>query len=262
MDIDSRLREAGQRWRASQGPSLEHPSPASLEDDAPTRKWWKGLVPLAAAAAAAGIIFGIVSLHGASTNGQQVPAGTTTHPSLVTSPLPKPSTSTSPHPSSTVTAPPAAACVGSQLRPSLGTSGAAAGTGIVQVLLRNVSGERCYLGGVFAFQGVKAAGATVRLVFPGDSATAFPSPVVPGNVEPGDFGAFWVTTWLNAGLPGFGVGAPHTPSCQVGVQYASLVIEFSLKEHVEMPWPSDLSKGCLAGESPAGPFPQPIPSIP
>jgi negative regulator of sigma E activity len=88
MDIDSRLREAGQRWRASQGPSLEHPSPASLEDDAPTRKWWKGLVPLAAAAAAAGIIFGIVSLHGASTNGQQVPAGTTTHPSLVTSPLP------------------------------------------------------------------------------------------------------------------------------------------------------------------------------
>ena len=119
MDIDSRLREAGQRWRASQGPSLEHPSPASLEDDAPTRKWWKGLVPLAAAAAAAGIIFGIVSLHGASTNGQQVPAGTTTHPSLVTSPLPKPSTSTSPHPSSTVTAPPAAACVGSQLRPSL-----------------------------------------------------------------------------------------------------------------------------------------------
>ena len=69
MDIDSRLREAGQRWRASQGPSLEHPSPASLEDDAPTRKWWKGLVPLAAAAAAAGIIFGIVSLHGATTGG-------------------------------------------------------------------------------------------------------------------------------------------------------------------------------------------------
>ena len=96
----------------------------------------------------------------------------------------------------------------------------------------------------------------MRLVFPGDSATAYPSPVVPGNVEPGDSGAFWVTTWLNAGLPGF-----HTRGV-ANLHYASLVIEFSLKEHVEMPWPSDLSKGCLAGESPAGPFPQPIPSIP
>ena len=249
MDIDSRLREAGQRWRASQGPALEHPSPASLEDDAPTRKWRKGLVPLAAAAAAAGIIFGIVSLQGASTNGQQVPAGTaTTHPSSVTSPVPKPSTSTSPHPSSTAAAPPAAACVGSQLRPSLGTSGAAAGTGIVQVLLRNVSGERCYLGGVFPLQGVKAAGATARLVFPGDSATAYPNPVVPGNVEPGDSGAFWLTTELNG--------------CQRGTRFAQLVIELSPTQHVQMPWPLDIFNGCLLAESAAGPFPQPIPSIP
>jgi len=248
MDIDSRLREAGQRWRESQGPALEHPSPVSLEDDAPRHKWRKGLIPLAAAAAAAGIVFGIVSLHGATTNGLQVPAGTmTTHPSSVTSPLPKPSTSTSPHPSSTVTAPPAAACVGSQLRPSLGTSGAAAGTGIVQVLLRNVSGAPCHLGGVFPLQGVKAAGATVRLVFPGPSETAYPSPVMPGNVDPGGSGAFWLTTELNG--------------CQRGARFAQLVIELSPKQHVQMPWPLDISNGCLLAESAAGPFPQPIPSI-
>lgn len=249
MDIDSRLREAGQRWRASQGPELEHPRPASLEDDAPTGKRRKGLVPLAAAAAAAGIIFGIVSLQGASTNGQQVPAGTaTTHPSSVTSPLPKPSTSTSPHPSSTVTAPPAPACVGSQLRPSLGTTGPALGTGHTQILLKNVSGQRCYLGGVLPLQGVAASGTMTRLVFPGDSATSYPSPVVPGNVAPGGFGAFWVSTQLNG--------------CANGARFASLVIELSPQQHVQMPWPTYMSHGCLAAESAAGPFPQPIPSIP
>jgi hypothetical protein len=261
MDIDRRLHEAGERWRESQGPSLEHPGPASLEVDAPTPKWRKGLVPLAAAAATAGIAFGIVSLHGATTGGHEVPAGSITTPSLVvTSSQPKPSTSS--QPSNTVTAPPAAACVGSQLRPSVGTSGAAAGTGIVQVLLHNISGQACHLGGVFPLQGVKASGTTTRLVFPGDSATAFPSPVAPGNVAPADFGAFWVSNDLNAGQPGYAVGAPLGNRCQVGVRYASLVIELSPREHVQMPWPIDMSKGCLAAESAAGPFPQPIPSIP
>lgn len=261
MDIDRRLHEAGERWRESQGPSLEHPAPVRLEDDAPTPKWRKGLVPLAAAAATAGIAFGIVSLHGATTGGHEVPAGSITTPSLVvTSSPPKPSTSS--QPSNPVTAPPAAACVGSQLRPSVGTSGAAAGAGNTQILLRNVSGQGCYLAGVFPLQGVKASGTTTRLVFPGDSADAFPSPVVPGNLAPGDFGAFWVSNYLNAGQPGDAVGTPPGNRCQVGVRYASLVIELSPKEHVQMPWPIDLSKGCLFSESAAGPFPQPIPSIP
>ncbi len=260
MDIDRRLHEAGQRWRESQGPALLPPSLGSSGDNARTRQWRKGLAPVAAAVAAAGIVFGIVSLRGATTGGQQVPAGImTTHPPSVSYPLPKPSTATAPQPSNTVTAPPprAAACVGSQMRPSLGRSGPAAGTGHTQILLQNVSGQSCYLGGVFPLQGISASGTTTRLVFPGDSATAFPSPVVPGNVAPGDFGAFWVSNYLNAGQPGDAVGAPPGNRCQVGVRYASFVIEFSPKEHVQMPWPTYMSNGCLAAESAAGPMTPP-----
>ena len=122
------------------------------------------------------------------------------------------------------------------------------GTGHTQVLLQNVSGQRCYLGGVFPLQGVTASGTATRLVFPGDSATSYPSPVVPGNVAPGGFGAFWVSTQLNG--------------CANGARFASLVIELSPQQHVQMPWPTYMSHGCLAAESAAGPFPQPIPTIP
>lgn len=273
MDIDRRLHEAGQRWRESQEPALQPPSAARLGEAAPPRQWRKGLAPMAAAAAVAAIIFGFVSVHGATTGAPQLPAGS------VTTPVPSVS-STSTEPSTLaaraaaaavaaaetaraaraaadaemarrlhkVTSPPAAACVASQLRPSLGRAGAAAGTGIVQVLLKNVSAERCYLGGLLPLQGVTTSGTSSPLIFPGDSATAYPSPVVPGNVEPGNLGAFWVTTQLNG--------------CQKGTRFAQLVIELSPKEHVQMPWLTDMSSGCLFSESPAGPFPQPIPTIP
>jgi hypothetical protein len=254
MDIDRRLHEAGQRWRESQGPALRPPSPGDVAEDAPPRRWRKGLAPLAAAAAVAAvaaIVFAIVGLHGTATNGQQVPVGAlTTHPPSVTSSVPKPSTSTSSQPSNAVTAPPAraAACLGSQLRPSLGASGPAGGAGHTQILLQNVSGQACHLGGVLPLQGVYASGTTTRLVFPGPSNTAYPSPVAPGTVAAGDFGALWVSTQLNG--------------CPNGARFASLDIELSAQQHVQMPWPVDLSNGCLAAESAAGPFPQPTASIP
>jgi len=272
MDIDRRLHEAGQRWRESQGPALQPPSAASLREAAPPHKWRKGLAPMAAAAAVAAIIFGFVSVHGATTGSRPLPAGSVTTPSpSVSSTSTEPSTSAARAAAAAVaaaeaarqravaeaeiarrlhkvTSPPAADCVASQLRPSLGSAGAAAGTGIIQILLQNVSAERCYLGGLLPLQGVTASGTSSRLIFPGDSATAYPSPVVPGNVEPGNVGAFWVTTELNG--------------CQRGTRFAQLVIELSPKEHVQMPWLTDMSSGCLFAESAAGPFPQPIPTIP
>lgn len=273
MDIDRRLHEAGQRWRESQGPALQPPSAASLGEAAPPRQWRRGLAPMAAAAAVAVIILGLVSLHGATTGSRPLPAGSVTTPTpSVSSTSTKPSTSAARAAAAavaaaeaararaaaeaeiarrlpnTVTAPPAAACVGSQLRPSLGTAGPAMGTGHTQVLLQNVSGQGCHLGGVFPLQGVTTSGTATRLVFPGDSATSYPSPVVPGNVAPRGFGAFWVTTQLNG--------------CPNGARFASLVIELSPQQHVQMPWPTYMSNGCLAAESAAGPFPQPIPSIP
>lgn len=80
MDIDRRLHEAGQRWRESQGPALQPPSAASLREAAPPHQWRKGLAPMAAAAAVAAIIFGFVSVHGATTGAQQLPAGSVTTP--------------------------------------------------------------------------------------------------------------------------------------------------------------------------------------
>lgn len=176
--------------------------------------------------------------------------------------VPGSSTSTAPQLSNTVTAAPAKACFGSQLRPSLGVAGPALGTGHTQILLKNVGGQPCYLGGLFPLRGVYASGTSTRLVFPGDSASAFPSPVVPGNLAPGHFGAFWVSTMLNAGQPGFAVGAPRKTGCHIGVHYESLVIEISPNALLKMAWPTYLSNGCLDAESSAGPFPQPIPSIP
>jgi hypothetical protein len=72
MDIDRRLHEAGQRWRESQGPALQPPSPASLRQAAPPRLWRKGLAAMAAAAAVAAIIFGFVTLHGATTASEAI----------------------------------------------------------------------------------------------------------------------------------------------------------------------------------------------
>jgi len=404
MDIDDRLRAAGQHWRDSQEPALPPPSLESSGENVPRRRWRRGLVPVAASAAAAGIVFAIASLHGATTGSQEVPAGTTNRPSasnpastgpavaacgaaqlsgktvrsvgqasqsmdevvltnvgsqpcrlegypkleawgplgagpsaklnislthggnyftsdpgpttvdiaagqsawfavstasaygseivvvdrvsIVIGPttgsgsghvdvavgmgasfppgqaipvtvsafaggipqVPGSSTSTTPQPSNTVTAPPATACISSQLLPSLGVAGPAAGTGHTQILLKNVSGQSCYLGGVLPLQGIAASGKLTRLVFPGDSATSYPSPVVPGDVAPGHFGAFWVSTQLNG--------------CPNGVRYAALLIEFTPREQIKIPWPMNLSNGCLSTESAAGPFPQPIPSIP
>ena len=88
MDIDSRLREAGQSWRESQGPSLQTPDLASLVEDHPLRgsraaSRWRRLVPVAAAVAAAMIVVAMVSLPGARTPARQT-AGKQVPPNLVT----------------------------------------------------------------------------------------------------------------------------------------------------------------------------------
>lgn len=66
MDIEDRLHEAGQRWRESQGPALKPPNLADSTEKVYPR-WRHGLIPLAAAAAAAAIAIGFVSLHGQNT---------------------------------------------------------------------------------------------------------------------------------------------------------------------------------------------------
>jgi hypothetical protein len=171
MEIDRRLHEAGQSWRESQGPPFLPPGLGPSQAGAPRGQWRKGLAPVAAAAAVAGIALGVVNLQGGPAGHKDQFAGTVATPSA---PVSASSTATSAQPSSTGTATSAGAvtCLASQIRPSLGDAGPAAGSGHVQILLKNVGGRPCQLGGVFPLQGVTASGTATRLAFPGDSATA------------------------------------------------------------------------------------------
>ena len=154
-------------------------------------------------------------------------------------------TATSTPPAKTVIPSPVATvalCTGPQLRPSLGVVGPAAGAGHVQVVMTNISDRPCWLGGVLPLADVSASGAATRLVFPpGSSDTAYPSPVVPGVLAPGDRGALWVTTCLNC--------ETHSPL------FSKLVIQVDARHSVEMAYPKSLTDGLLAAESAAGPIP-------
>ena len=104
MDIDGRLHEAGHQWRQSQGPALPAPRLDPSPEKSPPRRWMTGLIPLAASAAVAAMVVGVVILHGAPAS-HPVPEGSTSTSSPTNSPTPKPTASTPPQISSTVTAP-------------------------------------------------------------------------------------------------------------------------------------------------------------
>lgn len=104
MDIDGRLHQAGQLWRESQPQALRVPRLDTSSQKAPPRRWMTGLIPLAASAAVAAMVIGVMILHGATT-GHPVPVGSTSTSSSVDSPPPRPTASTPAQPSSTVTAP-------------------------------------------------------------------------------------------------------------------------------------------------------------
>src|SRR6478672_9213586 len=167
--------------------------------------------------------------------------------SPVSAPATSPTAVTPTAPAETTTPSPAtsaAVCTGPQLRPSLGVTGPAMGAGHVQVVLTNISGRPCRLGGVLPLSAVSASGRTTPLVFPpGSSDTAYPSPVAPGTLRPGDRGAFWVTTWLNS--------PTHSPL------YSRLVIHVDPQHSVAMAYPTYLAEGLLSAESAAGPIPPP-----
>ena len=94
MDIDDRLHEAGHQWRQSQGPALRAPKLDTPPEKTPPRWWMTGLIPLAASAAVAAMVIGVVVLHGAPAS-HQVPEGSTRTSFPTSSPTPAPTASTS-----------------------------------------------------------------------------------------------------------------------------------------------------------------------
>ena len=96
----------------------------------------------------------------------------------------------------------------------------------MQVVMTNISDRPCWLGGVLPLTGVSASGAATPLVFPpGSSDTAYPSPVAPGILDPGDRGALWVTTCLNC--------ETRSPL------YRKLVIQVDPQHSVELAYPKN-----------------------
>jgi hypothetical protein len=63
MDVDGRLREAGQRWRENQGPALGAPRLGTSSEKAPPRRWRIALIPLTASTAAAAMVIGVATEH-------------------------------------------------------------------------------------------------------------------------------------------------------------------------------------------------------
>jgi len=94
MDIDRRLHEAGHQWRQSQGPALPAPKLDTPLQKTPPRRWMTGLIPLAASAAVAAMVIGVVVLHDAPAS-HQVPEGSTSTSSPTSSPTSTPTASTS-----------------------------------------------------------------------------------------------------------------------------------------------------------------------
>jgi hypothetical protein len=92
MDIDRRLHEAGHQWRQSQGPALPAPKLDTSLQKAPPRRWMTGLIPLAASAAVAAMVIGVVVLHNAPAS-HQVPYGSTSTSSPTSTPTSTPTAS-------------------------------------------------------------------------------------------------------------------------------------------------------------------------
>ena len=195
------------------------------------------------ALSAAGALFVLGAIAGCGQGSS--PSAPQASPTTATGTTTTGTTTTSTSPSKTALpslAATAATCTGTQLRPSIGLTGPAAGAGHVQVVMTNISDRPSWLGGVLPLTGVSASGAATPLVFtPGSSATAYPSPVAPGILDPGERGALWVTTCLN---------------CETRSHlYSKLVIQVDPQHSVEMGYPKNLTDGLLAAESAAGPIP-------
>lgn len=140
-------------------------------------------------------------------------------------------------------------CRASQLSAAVGESGPALGTENVVILLRNVSAEPCWLGGLFPLSAGVSGASPARLPF---HASADPSIALtpaqvtgPGPVAPDHYGAFIVTECLAVECP------------QKQPVYRTLYIQVGIKQVVPMPYPAVLRMGPPGTEGLAEPVPSP-----
>jgi len=242
MDVDQLLRTAGATWR-DQCPPIRTPAVPGRFAGASRRPVRFPLRPVVAAAVVVAAVAAAVWLwpHPAGSGHGPAPVGSGADPGP-TAPRSAPGTPAPAH-----SPPRLADCTGAQLEASLGSVGPANGNENVWILLRNTSDSPCWLGGLPPLSGVPSGGTAVSLPFAAstDPAYADPGPVSgPGNLVPGGYGTFHLTVGLNgcAKFPG------HYDTLRIGTGNGS---------HVDMPYPTELTLGCLGYEAQVGPIPSP-----
>lgn len=241
MDVDQLLRTAGATWRDQRSAPVRVPPLAQLDTGSVRPPARPGLRVVAAAAVVVAATATAVWLWPRAAAPGPLPVGSTADPGPTAS-------ATGPATSPPASSPARAAdCSGARLEATLGSAGPTNGNENVWILLHNTGGSPCWLGGLPPLSGVHPDGTAVTLPFAAstDPGYADPGPVTgPGNLAPGGYGTFHLTVGLN--------DCPKFPG-----HFETLRIGLGTGGYVDMPYPVELTMGCLGYETQAGPIPSP-----
>ena len=222
MDVEQRLRSAGERWRAEQATQRFDLDPQRLSLSTKRRRVSAWASPLGAAAAVL-LLAGVVvagragvfeSNDGAAPTGQNSASNRSWRPAK----------------------PPR--CAANKILPSVGRVVTKGGRQYTQIVLKNVDSTACVLDSVLQLLGTSTTGKVTPLRFPEDSRSAFPGTNGTSIIAPGAAGDFWVTT--------------DRTCTQATRNFVGLRLEFGPNDWVEMSFPPQLRHGCLVAESGAG----------
>lgn len=222
MDVEQRLRSAGERWRAEQATQGFDLDAERLLSTAKRRRVPTWVPPLGAVAVVlllAGVVVAgragvFASSGGAAPSGQNSASYPAWRP-----------------------AEPPPRCTATQMALSLGRVVTKGSRQYTQIVLRNVDVTPCVLDSVLPLQGVSPTDKVTPLRFPEDASRAFPGTNGTSIIAFRAAGDFWVTT---------------DRTCTQLRSFVSLRVEFGPSDWVEMSFPPHLRHGCLVAESGAG----------
>ena len=220
MDVEQRLRSAGERWRSEQAtPGFDLDAERFLTTRKRRVATW--VPPLGAAAAVlllAGVVVagraGVLGSHdGAVAAGQRSASNPESNPAK----------------------PPR--CAATQMQLLLGGVLTKGSTQYTQIVLKNVDSTACVLDSVLPLQGESSTDKVTPLRFSQDSRSAFPGTNGTSIIAAGSEGDFWVTT---------------DRTCTQTRTFVGLRVYFGPNDWVGMSFPPQLRHGCLVAESGAG----------
>jgi len=222
MDVEQRLRSAGERWRAEQATQGFDLDAARFLSTTKRRRVPTWVPPLGAAAAVLLLVGVVVASRTGVLGGNDAasPAGR----------------NSASNPAGPPAKPPR--CAATQMLPSVGRVLTKGSRQYTQIVLQNVDSTACVLDSVLPLLGESRTDTVTPLRFPEPSMSAFPGTNGTSIIAPDAQGDFWVTT--------------DRTCTQAARKFVGLRVEFGPGDWVTMPFPTQLSQGCLLAESGAG----------